>query len=160
MMEKKPIFYEVQQFRQWWVWTILIGVSVLVPGSMITAVATEPEVPVALVILPVVIMGVLLFWMWKTALITRVEKEGIYIKFTYFHKNFKFYPWDTIRYCEVKKYNPTMDYGGWGIKPGAYNVSGNMGMLIQFTRRDNLMIGTNKPQELSEALTSIGKLKE
>ena len=159
-MNKKPLFYEVQQFRQWWVWILLIGVTVFIAGSMAFAFATEPDVPVALSILPVVIMAPLLFWTWKSALITRIEEDGIYIKFTYFHKDFKFYPWDTIRYCEVKKYNPTMDYGGWGIKPGAYNVSGNMGMLIQFTRRDNLMIGTNNPDELKKTLASMGKLKE
>jgi len=159
-MDKKSLFYEIQQFRQWWVWTLLIGITIFIAGSMAFEFAKGPDVPVVLSLLPVVIMAPLLFLTWKSALITRIEEDGIYIKFTYFHKDFKFYPWDTINSLEVKKYNPTMDYGGWGIKPGAYNVSGNMGMLIRFKRKDSLMIGTNKSDELRNVLASIGKLKE
>jgi hypothetical protein len=158
-MDKKPIFYEVQQFRQWWVWALLIIVTIASTGSLIVGYIKEPSFPVAVILLPLLPFVIVTFLFWKAALITRVEEDGIYVKFTYFHKNFKFYPWDTIAYCEVKKYNPAMDYGGWGIKPGAYNISGNMGMLIQFTRRDNLMIGTNKPEELKTALINLGKLK-
>ena len=158
-MEKKPIFYEVQQFRQWWVWAILIGVNVATAVGIYAGNAIDASVSLILVLLPLPPIVLLLFWFWKAALITKIGHDGIYVKFTYFHRDFKFYPWDSIAYCEVKKYNPTMDYGGWGIKPGAYNVSGNMGMLIQFTRRDNLMIGTNRPDELKAALSDLGKLK-
>src|SRR5690606_33719857 len=159
-MDKRPLFYEKQQFRQWWVWLILALAGGGSAIAMIVGYMRDPSFPFMITLLPLFLMVALFFWFWKAALITKLDEAGIYIKFTYFHKDFKFYPWSTIRHCEVKKYNPTMDYGGWGIKPGAYNVSGNMGMLVRFTYRDSLMIGTNRPDDLRRKLTSLGKLKQ
>ncbi|MBX2959059.1 MAG: hypothetical protein KF732_03800 [Flavobacteriales bacterium] len=64
----------------------------------------------------------------------------------------------------VRQYSPLTEYGGWGIRLGlfgkgtAYNVSGNKGLQLEFTNNKKLLIGTNKPNELTETLTKIGKL--
>jgi hypothetical protein len=58
------------------------------------------------------------------------------------------------------------EYGGWGLRLGlfgkgtAFNVSGDIGLQLEFTDDRKLLIGTNKPDELIETLNKIGQLKE
>lgn len=57
------------------------------------------------------------------------------------------------------------EYGGWGLRLGgfgkgqAYNISGDKRLQLEFTTGQRLLIGTNKPEELSTVLISIGQLK-
>jgi hypothetical protein len=57
---------------------------------------------------------------------------------------------------EVITYRPIIDYGGWGVRFGrkgmAYNVSGNIGLLISRKNGKTILIGTQKPDEMKEKL--------
>ena len=59
-----------------------------------------------------------------------------------------------------------MEYGGWGLRLGlfgngkAFNVSGDKGLQLEFTDNKKLLIGTNRPEELTETLIKIGQLKQ
>jgi hypothetical protein len=44
------------------------------------------------------------------------------------------------------------------LRMGAYNVSGNMGLLLIFKRSTSLMIGTQKHEEMKAALQKLNKL--
>ena len=63
-----------------------------------------------------------------------------------------------IASAEAVTYSPIADYGGWGIKWGrggiALNARGNRG--VQLTLRDGrrVLIGSQKPDALAEALTA------
>jgi TATA-box binding protein (TBP) (component of TFIID and TFIIIB) len=52
-----------------------------------------------------------------------------------------------------------LEYGGWGIKYGrkgkAYNVSGNRGVQLVFKDGKQLLIGSQRAEELAEAISSI-----
>jgi hypothetical protein len=93
---------------------------------------------------------------------TIIKKDGIYVRFFPFHLKFKYYPWNKISKFYVRQYSPISEYGGWGLRFGlfgkgtAFNVSGNKGLQIEFTNNNRLLIGTNKPEELSETLNKIG----
>jgi hypothetical protein len=56
-----------------------------------------------------------------------------------------------------------MGYGGWGIKRGigglAYNVSGNQGLQLVLTDGRKILIGTQKPEQFINAMSSAGKIK-
>ncbi|MDQ1088364.1 hypothetical protein [Siphonobacter sp. SORGH_AS_1065] len=58
------------------------------------------------------------------------------------------------------------EYGGWGLRLGlfgkgiAFNVSGNKGLQLEFIDHKKLLIGTNKPEELTKVLSEIGQLKQ
>ena len=43
---------------------------------------------------------------------------------------------EDIDKIEVIKYNPIMHYGGWGIRLGAYNISGNKGLKIYYKKKN------------------------
>tara|TARA_B100001750_G_scaffold203907_1_gene179983 strand:+ start:4611 stop:4832 length:222 start_codon:yes stop_codon:yes gene_type:complete len=67
-------------------------------------------------------------------------------------------PFETIKKAAPVTYRPIRDYGGWGIRYGskgkAYNVSGNQGVLLEFTKSKPILIGSQKPQDLSTAINT------
>ncbi|MBK9224473.1 MAG: hypothetical protein IPO23_07190 [Flavobacterium sp.] len=75
-------------------------------------------------------------------------------------------PGDKLTKSFVRQYSPLMEYGGWGLRLGlfgngkAFNVSGDKGLQLEFTDNKKLLIGTNRPEELTETLIKIGQLKQ
>lgn len=67
---------------------------------------------------------------------------------------------DSIRHSEVRTYSPLKEYGGWGIRYGsngkAYNVSGNQGVQLEFRDGKRLLVGSQLPLELLNALRASG----
>jgi TATA-box binding protein (TBP) (component of TFIID and TFIIIB) len=64
----------------------------------------------------------------------------------------------------VREYAPLSEYGGWGLRYSvnhgkAYNVSGNQGVQLFFTNGKKLLIGTQKPEEITAILKQINQLK-
>lgn len=157
-MEKQPLFYEKQRFNQWWLWLLLaiIGYFIFQPiyFSIAENEGLSPDQWVGFVIIALVI---LLFVLVK--LETKVQEDGIYIRFFPFITKFKFYAWETISVAVVRKYSPIMEYGGWGVRWGrngtAYNVKGNKGLQLKFKNGDALLIGTQKPEELQKILDEL-----
>lgn len=147
-MDTKLLFYEKQQFRQWWLWVLLLGLN----ANMLYLLVFKENIAFTAGALLLVLITV---WLWRLTLITKINEKGIFVKFKGFHRDFKFYSWEIISSCEIKKYNPIMDYGGWGIRIGAFNVSGNDGLLIRFTNGKTLLIGTNKPNDIFKVLSEI-----
>lgn len=96
---------------------------------------------------------------WVMALHTNINDRGIAVKFSPFHKEWRIYEWQDIKSCKVKRYRPVHDYGGWGMRGKAYNVSGDMGLFIRFNNGSHFLIGTQKPEELEKALIKAGRIK-
>lgn len=86
---------------------------------------------------------------------TKINQQGIYVKFYPFHLKFKFINWNEIDRVFIREYSPITEYGGWGLRISlsgngkAYNVSGNKGLQIVFKNGNKLLIGTNKQEELN-----------
>jgi hypothetical protein len=65
----------------------------------------------------------------------------------------------------VREYSPLGEYGGWGIRytisgaGKAYNISGKIGLQLEFTTGKKVLIGTHKGEEIKEILTRIGQYK-
>ena len=112
----------------------------------------------------IVFLLTLLFYFFK--LETIIKTDGIYVRFFPIHIAYKKYEWNTINKSFVREYNAIGEYGGWGIRYGifgngnALNVSGNKGLQLVFANDKKLLIGTNKPQELTEALLKINQHKQ
>ena len=108
--------------------------------------------------LPVLL--VLLLFLQAT-LFTRIDYIGIHIKFVPFHFRTIHFNWEDIAKCEVCKYNPLKEYLGWGIRYGmrgkAYNVRGNMGIKLQLKNGKQILIGTQKADEVEKVITEYLK---
>jgi hypothetical protein len=95
-------------------------------------------------------------------LTTEVRADGIYYRFFPFHLRFHRIAAESLVSYEVRTYKPIKDYGGWGIRYGrgskAYNVSGNRGVMLEFSDGKRLLIGSQKPDDLANAISmAFGK---
>ncbi|MHC4114629.1 MAG: hypothetical protein ACYSSL_04835, partial [Planctomycetota bacterium] len=71
---------------------------------------------------------------------------------------------DDLSEYYARKYRPLLEYGGWGIgwslrKGRAYNVSGDKGVQLVFKSGKRLPIGSQRAEELEEAIRSIMERK-
>jgi hypothetical protein len=169
-MPKEILFIEKQRFTQWWIWLILLtingaliyGVIKQVLGGQAFGDKPAGDTELLLITGTLVIMTLLFLGM---RLETKIDKAGIYVRFFPFHLKFKHYSWDSLKRCHVRQYAPLMEYGGWGLRLGlfgkgtAYNVSGNTGLQLEFTDNKKLLIGTKKPEEMTQTLLELGQLK-
>ena len=114
-------------------------------------------------ILSLIIPGLLIPCLFYFLMLkTRIETNGIYVRFIPFHSKEIFIAWDQLASCYIRTYSPLDEYRGWGIKYGlggagkVYNVSGYQGLQLVFTNGSRLLIGTKKPTELQEVINQLG----
>lgn len=170
-MANKVLFTERQRFKQWWLWLILIGINGLFLFGVFKQIIVRQQFgdnPMSnaglLIATGLTIALTLLFINFR--LDTTIKEDGIYVRFFPFHLKFKHYSWDSLAKSFVRQYSPLTEYGGWGLRLGlfgkgtAFNVSGDKGLQLEFTDNKKLLIGTNKPDELTEILNKIGQLKQ
>ncbi len=165
------LFTEQQKFKQWWLWLILLGINGFFLFGVFKQVISgqqfgnKPMSNLELLIATglTIILTILIV---NFRLDTTIRMDGIYVRFFHFHLKFKHYTWDSLTKSFVRQYSPLIEYGGWGLRIGlfgkgtAYNVSGNKGLQLEFKNNKKLLIGTNKPDELTATLNKIGHLKQ
>jgi len=90
------------------------------------------------------------------SLTTEVRRDGIYIRFSPLHRSFRKIPLVDLMRHEVRTYSPIREYGGWGIRYGrkgtAYNARGNRGVQLELSDGKQVLIGSQKPEELARAI--------
>ena len=160
-------FHEQQQFRQPWVWLLLLIIAACVGGMFAYGIYTQlylgqawgdrPMSDTALVVsaaLSTLITAGLALLFYKLKLVTLVDPEGIHIRF--FPLSNRTIPFDNIISCKVRTYKPIREYGGWGIrfsrKGRAYNVSGDRGVQLELTKGMPVLIGSQKAEQLADAI--------
>jgi hypothetical protein len=165
------IFIEEQKFRKIYLWIILITLNVfhmIVIFQLIFFGEISGEIPGTREYLIIFLQGILIvlitLLMWFLRLDTVIRDDGIYYRYFPFQMKYKKILWSNISKCYIRKYSPIMEYGGWGLRFGlfgkgqAFNVSGNMGLQLVFNNGKRFLIGTQKPEELSESLEKLGRL--
>lgn len=169
-MKNESLFSESQRFKQWWLWLILLGVNILFmygiyqqvilgkpfgdnPGSNGMLISTF-----LITVFTTVFIGVI-------RLDTEIKSEGVYVRFFPVQIKFRFFPWNSITKSYIRYYNAIAEYGGWGFRIGifgrgrAFNISGNMGLQLEFDNNKKLLIGTRNAEELQKVLISLNQNK-
>ncbi|TMT86993.1 hypothetical protein E2L06_10440 [Haloterrigena sp. H1] len=148
-METDTAFREIQRFRQWWLWTLLGGVALLM-----------------LVLGPIswgglIVIGAIAAFLYNLRLQTEVRADGIYFKMWPLHWSFRRIAWSEIERYEPRQYRPLREFGGWGIRwaPGklAYNVSGNRGVWIDRANGRAVLIGSQRPEDFVRAIEEVSE---
>lgn len=139
---RESVFKESQKFSQWWLWLLLLSLGALL-------FYTAPANLGALILLVVS----LLFLVMR--LVTQVDQEGIRYRFFPFIK--RRYQWHEIASARVVDYGFV---GGWGIRlftsyGTIYNVKGSKGLAVELKDGKKFCLGTQKPEELQNILSSI-----
>lgn len=165
------LFQEVQQMRQnkiiWLVFVLYPLVALMILWGTFSQLVLDkpfgdnPTSDLGLILTNIftfVIMGGI-FWLLMAAnLTTEVRTDGIYVRYPPFVRKFQAYHWDDLAEIYVRKYRPIWEYGGWGWRAGlmgkgqAYNIRGNQGLQFVMQNGKRLLIGTQKPDELQEAI--------
>jgi len=160
-------FREVQKFRQKWLQVSVAAVALclVIPSGygMIRQLVfghsfgNRPMSDPALAIVgPLMILlgfGLPLLF-HKMRLLTEVRNDGVHINF--FPLSRLTVLFESIVACEIRTYKPIQEYGGWGVRYGragkAYNVSGNRGVQLKLSNGKGLLIGSQRPEELAQAI--------
>jgi len=151
------VFQEEQRFTQWWLWLLNIGLlSIPIYGIYKQILNKTPfgDKPISDIglILFLILMFAFNYFFWILKLKTTINEIGIKYSFFPLQLKPKIIRWSEIDRIYVRKYNPIMEYGGWGIKPAARNVKGNIGIQIELKNGKKLLLGTQKQQEVERVL--------
>lgn len=162
-------YQEKQRFNQWWLILLMGGVSAMVYYGSVSQWITgipfgdKPLSDMGL-LFPVALITVVNLGMFAGGLTTRIDENGIAVRFTPFIWKEKKYVWSDLAEVKVREYRPLAEYGGWGVrgfgKNRALNVSGSFGLQLVMKDGAKMLIGTQKPQELEEFLKSLPAANE
>lgn len=166
-MGEGVIFREEQRVRQWWIWAMVLGIAIVTYcAAYVQLVQGIPfgdnPGPDWVVILVLIGAGVLLpLFIGSIKLTTEVRRDGLFMRFRPFHRRFKDMRLDDAIDAKTIQYRPLRDFGGWGIRFGdlgtAYTISGRWGLVISYPGKEQVLIGTLRPQELEKAVALIHK---
>jgi hypothetical protein len=156
------VFKEIQSFNQSWL-IILILISVFIPfGILLATYIKNPKdmsISLLLTVLLVLLAASSIIFLFK--LTTRIDHKGIYYKFFPFHWKSKLIAWSEIEDVYVRRYDAISEYGGWGLKGGAFwkkslgvaiNVSGDIGIQLVLKNGKKILIGTKKQEQAQQIL--------
>ena len=135
------------------------GISIIaVLDSMSKDTTSRPFIgAMAVSVLPIAI-AVLLS---AVKLETKVRADGLYVRLFPLHLRFRKFTAEQIKSHYPRQYRPLLEYGGWGIryslsgKSKAYNARGNLGVQLELAGGRKLLIGSQKPYELDNALSAM-----
>ncbi|MBX2871761.1 MAG: hypothetical protein KTR30_06670 [Saprospiraceae bacterium] len=156
-------FKEVQRFTQWWLWALLIGITLIPIYGVLRQIVfgqTFGDNPMSDTGLLIFLLGMLAFdyGFWMLRLVTEIDSRTISINFFPLAKR-------EIHWSEVKTYQ-IVDYGfvgGWGIRMGTkygtvYNTKGKTGLALELRNGRRYCVGTQKEEELATFLQEMEQL--
>ena len=157
------VFQEVQKPTQLWLRLLIYGLALLTWYGFIQQIIfgrpfgtnPAPDWVIGLIWLLIGI-GLPLFW-HLTKLVVEVREDHLSVRYIPFISR-EISLAHIIRY-EARAYHPIREYGGWGIRwwfgqRYAYSVSGNQGVELELSTGEKIMIGSQRPAELAEAIAS------
>ena len=164
-------FEEDQYLRQPWLWIVIGGSSLsqillfgwglyqqLYLGRPWGTSATSDEALVVIAALVLIIALGIPLLLYTTKLTVRVDATHLRVRYFPFLR--KAVPLEQVTRCMVRTYQPLREYGGWGIRWSwtgrgwAYNVSGDRGVQLELASGRRLLIGSQRPNELAEAISA------
>lgn len=171
--DESILYIETQKFNQLWLWALLVGILIIEIvfigyGLLKQIVFKEPwgDKPMSdlgLVLFAVWAIGIPMIVMYMfsiTSLEIRIYPSGVYLRYFPFHIKYRCIPWDSIDEIVGRKYNPILEYGGWGIRwhlnSWAYTVSGNHCIELRKGKK-KIILGT---QKLGELMSAINRAQE
>jgi hypothetical protein len=165
----KRNFSEQQQYRQPWLWSLLIALFILslyfIFQQIIIGlpVGTSPAPDIGLIIVAIFLLGIIAFF-FSIKLETQIDSIGIYYRFYPIQRKFREIKWEVVNKAYIRKYSPIAEYGGWGIRFGmsngmAYNIKGTKGLQLELVNGDKILFGTQIPDEMEKVLSNLNKIK-
>lgn len=152
-MKNNLIYRESQSFITWWLCLLYL---LILGAGVYTAWSNSGQGKIGGFSIGALIGLVAFAIIFFTRLRSRIDEEGIHIRFFPFIWKEKTWRWDEIGDAYVKRYSP-WEYGGWGYRFGrggtAFTTKGSYGIQLVVRRNGaKMLIGTQKPEEVNEIL--------
>ncbi len=165
-MDREILFSEKQSFRQWYVWLLLgiLNAKFSLPffKHMAEWIAEGiPFIPDKGITFSVVVILAVTVLLVVARLDTEIRNDGIYYRFLPFQWSMKRISWKQISESYIRRYNPLLEYGGWGLRIGlfghgwAFSASGNKGLQLIYKNGTKFLLGTQKPEEIERVLQQL-----
>jgi hypothetical protein len=159
-----PVFQEVQHFRQWWMWVVVLAVAAFMWVGFVTQIVLgqpygSKPMPDALMWAFTLLFGLgLPAFFVALRLLTEVFADRLVVGLAPFPR--RTIPLADIAEAQAVTYRPLADYGGWGVRRAgsrgtAYNASGDRGVQLVLRDGRRVLVGSQRPQELVLALRSV-----
>jgi hypothetical protein len=154
MENETVLFREVQRFGRILRWCVIFDLSIFIVVMFLLSESLDDDIW----IVPVLVIGIVLVLLLCTMKMeTEVRADGLYIRFFPFHLGSRKYTFSEISEYYSRQYSPLREYGGWGIRWSfrhgrAYNVRGRQGVQLVLTDGKRVLVGTQRPEELVEAM--------
>ena len=150
-------FREEQRFE--WFFTAMFCVPALIVGYGLYREAwlNQPFLPGSLLWPAFIVALVVAVWFLRLKLVTEVRGDGLYVCFVWLWPE-RTIPWDQIRDVATRTYRPIRDFGGWGVRWAArgivYHARGKRGVRLVLASGERLLIGSQRPEELAQAVAA------
>lgn len=162
--EMPPHFEEVQRFRHWFFYVpVLIVTGVIWWQFGEQVIRGQPQgtqpIPDWLALALTLVFGVgFPVFVLTVRLVTEVRPGLLSVRLLPFRA--KTIPVDQIEDAFPREYSAMREFGGWGIRVGkegkAYNAHGDKGVQLVLKDGSRILIGTQRPEELMDALRLAG----
>ncbi len=170
-MPDDVLYRETQRFRQPLLWAVLVLIACLQFAGFAPALygvfvrgepwAAHPASPVGIVAVTMAVALLVTFWFAE--LVTEVRADGLYCRFRPLQRRPRRLAWADIKSYEAVTYRPIREYGGWGIRVVtdgvAYSVSGNRGVRVKQVSGSHVLVGSQDPDKLVEAIRAARRAK-
>ena len=163
----KVLFTESQNFRQLWIWLLLILSALLGAVGIEVAYNSVPAEKLGnffwvQVLVVVVAFSLPILLLYVCRLTTSITEHEVTLNFFPFHAfgGPKRIPLADISKAYAREYSPIGEFGGWGIRwvgrgKRAYNVSGNRGVTLELKDNSTILIGSQRSDELEACLKQL-----
>ncbi|WP_201981518.1 hypothetical protein [Hymenobacter rubidus] len=151
------LFQERQVFiRRWWP---LLLAPIIVVGTLVWLVPAKPFRADWAAVVAGVAVALSIVLLLTLRLETRLDDAGMHYRLFPLQWNWQSRPWTEISQAYVRAYDPLGEYGGWGLKGRrsnrALNISGDQGLQLVLRDGTRLLLGTQRPAEIKEALEQL-----
>jgi hypothetical protein len=147
-------YHEEQHFHGALMGLLLVAMVFVVVITVVAVVFSRPGDALLLAVAPVVVVLVASL-ISLSHLDVDVTERGVSIAFRYLWPTRRIGFGDIVG-LEVRRYNPLLEYGGWGVRLGpkgwGYMTSGNEGVQLRLRNGLPVLIGSARPRELEAAI--------
>lgn len=165
-------FREDQRFRQAFLWVPLIFGSAFVSGTTVWMIMRQvvQDNPFgeqamsngAMLALGAFVLGVnfaILLFFVVAKMQLEVNDRGLFLRFFPFHSKTRQISLDDVESISAVEYRALLEYGGYGIRRSRratlYGVRGIEGVRIDYSNGCHVMLGTQHPDALFQALRHV-----
>lgn len=161
MERNNTVYQECQSFFTWWVCLLLVfvlGAGIYAGWSNADA-GNRAEFFLGSLSWGLILVVLVCLLIFLVRLRSRIDAEGVHIRFFPFVWQEKTWLWEDIGEVYVKRYSP-WEYGGWGYRLSgagtAYSTKGNYGIQLVLKKSGSrILIGTQNPEEVQRILSQF-----